>query len=118
MIDTVGFMTQERRDGFDRYVEAPSREKLERFFRPSDDDHKAILPLRGEHSQLEPEAAAQNLDAELDSRGCDHDLPGEWAGYRECHIKPDLLLIYPKSDSDTLRLARLARMGKWGFDES
>ena len=58
MIDTVGFMTQEHRDGFDRYVEAPSREKLERFFRPSDDDHKAILPLRGEHSQLEPEAAA------------------------------------------------------------
>ncbi|WP_407260327.1 type II toxin-antitoxin system mRNA interferase toxin, RelE/StbE family [Klebsiella pneumoniae] len=26
---------------------------------------------------------------------------------RECHIKPDLLLIYRKSDADTLRLARL-----------
>ncbi|HMU31204.1 MAG TPA: type II toxin-antitoxin system YafQ family toxin, partial [Nitrospira sp.] len=36
-----------------------------------------------------------------------HDLSGDWAGYRECHIKPDLLLIYRKSDSDTLRLARL-----------
>nr|WP_312842969.1 type II toxin-antitoxin system YafQ family toxin [Klebsiella pneumoniae] len=33
--------------------------------------------------------------------------PGDWAGYRECHIKPDLLLIYRKSDADTLRLARL-----------
>ncbi|MGD1641148.1 type II toxin-antitoxin system YafQ family toxin [Klebsiella pneumoniae] len=37
----------------------------------------------------------------------DHDLSGDWAGYRECHIKPDLLLIYRKSDADTLRLARL-----------
>lgn len=24
----------------------------------------------------------------------DHALLGEWKGYRECHIKPDLLLIY------------------------
>ncbi len=28
-------------------------------------------------------------------------------GYRECHIKPDLLLIYRKVDDDILRLARL-----------
>lgn len=27
--------------------------------------------------------------------------------YRECHVKPDLLLFYCKSDADTLRLARL-----------
>jgi mRNA interferase YafQ len=32
---------------------------------------------------------------------------GDWQGYRECHIKPDLLLIYKKSDAATLRLARL-----------
>jgi mRNA interferase YafQ len=37
----------------------------------------------------------------------DHDLSGDWAGYRECHVKPDLLLIYRKSETDTLRLARL-----------
>ena len=24
----------------------------------------------------------------------DHALQGEWLGHRECHIKPDLLLIY------------------------
>ena len=28
-------------------------------------------------------------------------------GYRECHIKPDLPLIYRKPDAGTLRLARL-----------
>jgi len=37
----------------------------------------------------------------------DHDLSGNWAGYRDCHIKPDLLLIYRKPDPDTLQLARL-----------
>ena len=37
----------------------------------------------------------------------DHALSGDWAGYRECHIKPDLLLIYRKPDNETLRLARL-----------
>ncbi|MDB5255173.1 MAG: addiction module toxin RelE [Candidatus Nomurabacteria bacterium] len=24
----------------------------------------------------------------------DHALKGEWLGYRECHLEPDLLLIY------------------------
>jgi mRNA interferase YafQ len=37
----------------------------------------------------------------------DHDLIGDWKGYRECHVKPDLLLIYRKSGADMLRLARL-----------
>lgn len=37
----------------------------------------------------------------------DHLLTGNWSGYRECHIKPDLLLIYSKPDDDVLRLARL-----------
>jgi mRNA interferase YafQ len=46
-------------------------------------------------------------DQALDARSRDHDLSGDWGGYRECHIKPDLLLIYQKSDNDTLRLARL-----------
>lgn len=38
-------------------------------------------------------------------------LRGNWSGYRERHIKPDLLLIYlliyRKPDAATLRLARL-----------
>lgn len=37
----------------------------------------------------------------------DHLLTGDWSGYRECHLKPDLLLLYRKTDSETLRLARL-----------
>jgi mRNA interferase YafQ len=46
-------------------------------------------------------------DQVLDAHYRDHDLIGNWNGYRECHIKPDLLLIYQKPDADTLRLARL-----------
>ena len=45
----------------------------------------------------------------LEARYRDHDLSGDWAGYRECHVKPDLLLVYRKSDADTLRLARPPR---------
>ena len=47
------------------------------------------------------------LRVSLEARYRDHDLSGDWAGYRECHIKPDLLLIYRKSEPSTLRLARL-----------
>jgi mRNA interferase YafQ len=46
-------------------------------------------------------------DQQLEPRYRDHDLSGDWAGYRECHVKTDLLLIYRKSGDDLLRLARL-----------
>lgn len=35
----------------------------------------------------------------------DHILVGNWSGYRECHIKPDWLLIY-KETADILFLVR------------
>ena len=38
------------------------------------------------------EKIANNLP--LDHRHLDHNLTGNWEGYRECHIKPDWLLIY------------------------
>jgi mRNA interferase YafQ len=46
-------------------------------------------------------------DQVLPQSNRDHALSGDWVGYRECHIKPDLLLIYRKPDAATLRLARL-----------
>lgn len=42
----------------------------------------------------------------LDVRHRDHPLVGNWNGFRECHIKPDLLLIYRVSDG-VLQLARI-----------
>jgi len=37
----------------------------------------------------------------------DHALAGEYTHHRECHLKPNLLLIYKKPDEFTLRLVRL-----------
>ena len=64
--------------------------------------HRATLD-----GDLKPILVALVTDQPLDTKCRDHDLSGDWAGYRECHIKPDLLLIYRKSDTDMLRLARL-----------
>ena len=46
-------------------------------------------------------------DMPLPERFRDHSLVGNWKGYRECHLKPDLLLIYKTEEPNILRLARL-----------
>ncbi|ASV33877.1 type II toxin-antitoxin system mRNA interferase toxin, RelE/StbE family [Candidatus Hamiltonella defensa] len=46
-------------------------------------------------------------DQQLASRYFDHPLKGKLEGFRDCHIKPDLVLIYEKPDDDTLNLIRL-----------
>ncbi len=46
-------------------------------------------------------------DEPLPEKYRDHSLTGNWVGYRECHVKPDLLLIYKQTDENVLRLARL-----------
>lgn len=46
-------------------------------------------------------------DAPLPKSCRDHALIGNWKGHRECHIKPDLLLIYKIREPDTLELVRL-----------
>ena len=56
---------------------------------------------------LSPVLVALANDQPLGPRYRDHDLSGDWAGYRECHVKPDFLLIYRKSEDGLLRLARL-----------
>ncbi len=45
-------------------------------------------------------------EANLDAKYKDHELIGNWSNFRECHIKPDLLLIYKKNVSE-LQLARI-----------
>lgn len=42
----------------------------------------------------------------LEEKHCDHFLGGNWVEHRECHIKPDLLLIY-KTDEEHLFLQRI-----------
>lgn len=45
-------------------------------------------------------------DAALPEKLLDHPLQGEWKGFRDCHVKPDLVLIYEKTEG-VLGLARL-----------
>jgi mRNA interferase YafQ len=45
-------------------------------------------------------------DTVLPERYSDHPLRGEWTGFRDCHIRPDLVLIYAKSEG-VLSLVRL-----------
>lgn len=46
-------------------------------------------------------------DAPLPRSYFDHALTGNWKDHRDCHIRPDLVLIYRKPDPDTLELVRL-----------
>jgi len=58
-------------------------------------------------AELRPVIAALLADQPLADRYRDHALGGNWKHHRECHIKPDLLLVYQKVGTDILRLVRL-----------
>jgi mRNA interferase YafQ len=67
--------------------------------------------MRGKHGRTLSTDLKQVLpllvvDAPLPTHYRDH-LLTNWNGCRECHIHPDLLLIYAKPDTETLRLERL-----------
>ncbi|MYI07704.1 MAG: type II toxin-antitoxin system YafQ family toxin, partial [Gemmatimonadetes bacterium] len=51
----------------------------------------------------------------LDHRHHDHALSGKWGDYRDCHVKPDLVLIYQESGADILRLVRLGSHAELGL---
>lgn len=54
-------------------------------------------------------------DTLLPEKYVDHPLRGEWKDFRDCHVKPDLVLIYRKPGSDTLQLVRLGSHSELGF---
>lgn len=64
----------------------------------------------GQHSDLEDDfKAVVALLANrkpLPQSNKDHPLKGKWRGYRDCHIRPDLVLIYRRTKT-TLELVRI-----------
>ena len=54
-------------------------------------------------------------DQTLESKHRDHALTGEWRDNRDCHVKPNLVLIYQKPDDTTLRLVRLGSHSELGI---
>lgn len=54
-----------------------------------------LMKKRGlDMSELNAVVDKLSMGEQLDGRFRDHALTGNYAGFRECHIKPDWLLVY------------------------
>ena len=80
------------------------------YKREAKGQHRATLD-----ADLRAVLSALLTDQPLESRHRDHALTGEWKDHRDCHVKPDLVLIYQKPDDDTLRLVRLGSHSELGL---
>jgi mRNA interferase YafQ len=54
-------------------------------------------------------------DTPLPRRNVDHPLSGEWIDHRDCHVRPDLVLIYRKPDASSLELVRPGSHSELGW---
>ena len=54
-------------------------------------------------------------DKPLPYRNVDHQLTGEWRDHRDCHLRPDLVLIYRLSGADIVELVRLGSHSELGL---
>ena len=76
--------------------------------------------MKGRHrrviaDELDELIALLAADAPLPAHHRDHALAGERKDHRDCHVKPDLVLIYRKPDSETLQLVRLGSHAELGW---
>lgn len=78
--------------------------------RESKGQHRKIL-----QSDFVSVVATLARDEPLEPRHRDHALTGEWKDHRDCHVKPDLVLIYRKPDDNTLQLVRLGSHAELGW---
>ena len=60
---------------------------------------KATSRYRDLDERLVPVLELLVDDRPLPPRYRDHALSGNWSGYRDCHLRPDLLLIYARPRS-------------------
>jgi len=54
-------------------------------------------------------------DEILPRHNFDHPLSGDWVDHRDCHIKPNLILIYRKPDDDFFDSVRLGSHSEIGL---
>ncbi|MHB1175461.1 MAG: type II toxin-antitoxin system YafQ family toxin [Sulfuriferula sp.] len=92
-----------------RTIEWTSQFKRD-YKREGKGQHRAKLDI-----DLFPVVEALANNQLLEPRHHDHALTGDWKDHRDCHIKPDLVLIYQKPDDDTMRLVRLGSHSELGL---
>jgi mRNA interferase YafQ len=85
-----------------RFKRDYKREKAGRYGRSLDAELTEIVRLL-------------SSDTPLPRRNFDHPLSGEWRDHRDCHVRPDLILIYRKLDTESLELVRLGSHSELGF---
>lgn len=72
-------------------------------------DYKLAMKRGLKINLLEDVVALLAMGETLPEKNKDHSLGGDWAGYRECHVLPDWLLVY-RVENDVLVLT-LSRTG-------
>ena len=78
------------------------REKRGRFARTLDAELARVVTELAEDRLLAP-------------RHRDHALGGQWKDHRDCHVRPDLVLIYRKPGAEHLDLVRLGSHSELGL---
>jgi mRNA interferase YafQ len=92
-----------------RTIERTSQFKRD-YKREAKGPHRATL----ERNFIEIVTTLAN-DQPLAEKHRDHALTGDWKDHRDCHIKPDLVLIYRKPDDEVLQLVRLGSHSELGL---
>ena len=78
------------------------REKKGRYAKTLDEELRQVLVKAVAGEPLAP-------------RHRDHALTGDWTDHRDCHVRPDLILLYRLPDENTLQLVRLGSHSELGI---
>ena len=73
--------------------------------------YRAVL-----ETELKQIIVALANDAPLAARHRDHALTSKWKDYRDCHVRPDLVLVYRLVGADRLILACLGSHSELNLD--
>ena len=79
--------TTQFRIGYRQLMRQPHRQRIETGFKEVLSLLLADLPLQPRHR--------------------DHAMKGNWSGFRDCHVLPDVVLIYRKVGETELHLVRI-----------
>lgn len=63
-------------------------------------DFKTCVKRHWQMGKLQQIIDTLRIPATLPPKNTDHNLTGNYAGYRECHIEPDWLLVYRQQGNE------------------